>query len=138
MKIFITGGAGYVGSRLVPELLRSGHSVTVFDLMIYGENVLDSHKNLRKIKGDIRDISLLEKNLEDHDAVIHLACISNDPSYELNPKLGKSINFDAFEPFLKLCVKKNIYRPKVLSYGDTLFESIPRQKMARKILDNIV
>ena len=110
MKIFITGGAGYVGSRLVPELLRSGHSVTVFDLMIYGENVLDSHKNLRKIKGDIRDISLLEKNLEDHDAVIHLACISNDPSYELNPKLGKSINFDAFEPFLKLCVKKNIYR----------------------------
>ena len=73
--------------------------------MIYGENVLDSHKNLKKL-GDIRDISLIEKNLEDHDAVIHLACISNDPSYELNPKLGKSINFDAFEPFVKLCVKK--------------------------------
>ncbi len=110
MKIFITGGAGYVGSKLVPELLRYGHKITVLDLMIYGENVLDSHKNLKKIKGDIRDISLIEKNLEDHDAVIHLACISNDPSYELNPKLGKSINFDAFEPFVKLCVKKNIHR----------------------------
>ena len=106
MKIFITGGAGYVGSKLVPELLQYGHKITVLDLMIYGENVLDSHKNLKKIKGDIRDISLIEKNLEDHDAVIHLACISNDPSYELNPKLGKSINFDAFEPFVKLCVKK--------------------------------
>ena len=110
MKIFITGGAGYVGSKLVPELLQYGHKITVLDLMIYGENVLDSHKNLKKIKGDIRDISLIEKNLEDHDAVIHLACISNDPSYELNPKLGKSINFDAFEPFVKLCVKKNIHR----------------------------
>ena len=110
MKIFITGGAGYVGSKLVPELLTDGHEVTVFDLMIYGENVLDSHKKLKIIKGDIRNISLLEKNLKYHDAVIHLACISNDPSYELNPKLGKSINFDAFEPFIKLCIKKNIYR----------------------------
>ena len=109
MKIFITGGAGYVGSKLVPELLQYGHKITVLDLMIYGENVLDSHKNLKKIKGDIRDISLIEKNLEDHDAVIHLACISNDPSYELNPKLGKSINFDAFEPFVSYG-EKNIHR----------------------------
>ena len=62
MKIFITGGAGYVGSRLVPELLRSGHSVTVFDLMIYGENLLDSKKNLRKIKLDIIYIIFIEKN----------------------------------------------------------------------------
>ena len=110
MKIFITGGAGYVGSKLVPELLRNGHEVTVFDLMIYGENVLDSHKKLKIIKGDIRNISLLDKSLTHHDAVIHLACISNDPSYELNPKLGKSINFEAFEPLIKLCLKKNIYR----------------------------
>ena len=61
-KIFITGGAGYVGSRLVPKLLNLGYEVTVLDLMIYGENVIENHKKLKKIKGDIRDKALLEKN----------------------------------------------------------------------------
>ena len=55
-KIFITGGAGYVGSRLVPKLLDLGYEVTVFDLMIYGENVLANHDKLKKIRGDIRNI----------------------------------------------------------------------------------
>ena len=50
MNILITGGAGYVGSKLVPQMLKLGHKVTVLDLMIYGENVLDNHKNLKKIK----------------------------------------------------------------------------------------
>ena len=50
MKIFVTGGAGYVGSKLVPRLLEKGHQVTVFDLMIYGEEVLIKHENLIKIK----------------------------------------------------------------------------------------
>ena len=104
-KIFITGGAGYVGSKLVPKLISLGHQVTVFDLMIYGENVLDNHQNLRKIKGDIRDINLLEKILPGHNVLIHLACISNDPSFELNPKLGKSINLDAFEPLVQKVLK---------------------------------
>ena len=107
-KIFITGGAGYVGSKLVPKLISLGHKVTVFDLMIYGENVLDNHQNLRKIKGDIRDINLLEKILPGHNVLIHLACISNDPSFELNPTLGKSINLDAFEPLVKKSIKNNI------------------------------
>ena len=110
MKIFITGGAGYVGSKLVPKLLELGNKVTVLDLMIYGENVLENNKNLTKIKGDIRDTKLLEEFLPGHDAVIHLACISNDPSYELNPSLGKSINFDAFEPLVKISREKNINR----------------------------
>ena len=56
MKIFITGGAGYVGSALVPDLLKSGHHVTVIDLMIYGNDVLDNHPNLKIVQGDIRDI----------------------------------------------------------------------------------
>ena len=107
-KIFITGGAGYVGSKLVPKLLSLGHQVTVLDLMIYGENVLDDHQNLTKIKGDIRDINLLEKALPGHNALIHLACISNDPSFELNPTLGKSINLDAFEPLVKKCIQNNV------------------------------
>ena len=107
-SIFITGGAGYVGSKLVPKLLSIGHNVTVLDLMIYGEDVLNDHPNLRKVKGDIRDINLLKKSLPGHNILIHLACISNDPSFELNPTLGKSINLDAFEPMVKISVESNI------------------------------
>jgi len=109
-KIFITGGAGYVGSKLVPKLLESGYEVTVLDLMIYGENVLDDHKKLKKIKGDIRNKNLLEKIIPGHDAILHLACISNDPSFELNPSLGKSINYDAFEPLVKVSVESKVNR----------------------------
>jgi nucleoside-diphosphate-sugar epimerase len=109
-KILITGGAGYVGSVLTPYLLNKGHKVTVIDLMIYGEEVLKKNKNLRVIKGDIRDHNLLEKELSNHEIVIHLACISNDPSFELNPKLGKSINLDAFTPLVEISKKKLIKR----------------------------
>ena len=109
-KIFITGGAGYVGAVLTPYLISKGHQVTVFDLMIYGEDVLKKHQNLRVIKGDIRDIKLLNEELPKHDTLIHLACISNDPSFELNPELGKSINLDAFEPLVESSLKNKIER----------------------------
>ena len=109
-KIFITGGTGYVGAMLAPFLISKGFEVTVYDLMIYGENVIQDDPKITKIKGDIRDIDKLRKSIKGHDAVIHLACISNDPSFELNPKLGKSINFDPFESLVKLCIKKKIKR----------------------------
>ena len=95
---------------LTPYLLDKGYLVTVFDLMIYGEEVLKPHKNLKVIKGDIRDQELLTKSLRGHDVVIHLACISNDPSFDLDPKLGKSINLDAFEPLVKISIKEKIKR----------------------------
>ena len=120
-KIFITGGGGYVGAVLVPNLLKNGYVVTVLDLMIYGENVLPSDPNLNAVKGDIRDQALLEKLLPSHDAVIHLACISNDPSFELNPDLGKSINLDAFQPLVEISkscnVKRFIYASSSSVYG---------------------
>lgn len=120
-KILITGGAGYVGSKLVPKLLSIGYEVIVLDLMIYGENVLDQNKNLTVIKGDIRDLKILNEALSQVDIVIHLACISNDPSFELNPSLGKSINLDAFEPLVKLSkenlVKRFIYASSSSVYG---------------------
>ena len=95
---------------MVPKLLESGYEVTVLDLMIYGENVLDNHKKLNKIKGDIRNINLLEKIIPGHNSVLHLACISNDPSFELNPSLGKSINYDAFEPLVKVSTENKVSR----------------------------
>ena len=109
-KIFITGGAGYVGAVMVPHLLEQGYSVTVLDLMIYGEHVLPQHDNLSAIKGDIRDQNLLKKLIPGHDVVIHLACISNDPSFEMNPALGKSINLDAFEPLVVIAKKAKVKR----------------------------
>ena len=120
-NIFITGGAGYVGAVLVPKLLSKGYKVTVLDLMIYGEDVLPKHPNLKAVKGDIRDQKLLKKILPGNDAVIHLACISNDPSFELNPTLGKSINLNAFEPLVKISkdsgVKRFMYASSSSVYG---------------------
>ena len=109
-KVFITGGAGYVGSFLTDHLIENGYFVTVYDLFIYGENVFANKKNIDLIKGDIRNKELLNKSIKDHDIVIHLACISNDPSFELNPTLGKSINLDAFEPLVKISKENKVQR----------------------------
>lgn len=121
MRICVPGGAGYVGSRLVPELLKKGHEVVVLDLYLYGEKIFDEHPQLTEIKADIRDSSAVTRALEGCEAVIHLACISNDPSFELNPDLGKSINLDAFEPFVleakKQKVRRFIYASSSSVYG---------------------
>ena len=120
-KIVVTGGAGYVGSQLVPKLLKLGYYVDVIDLFIYGENVLEDHKNLQKFKVDIRDIETINSIIRDCDVLIHLACISNDPSFELNPNLGKSINLTAFEPLVKSAkinkISKFIYASSSSVYG---------------------
>jgi nucleoside-diphosphate-sugar epimerase len=109
-KILVTGGAGYVGAVLVPHLLKRGYEVVVLDLMIYGNNVLEKNDKLLVVKGDIRNIETLDNALTGCDAVIHLACISNDPSFELNPDLGKSINLDSFSPLVEMARKKKIKR----------------------------
>jgi len=123
-RIFVTGGGGYVGSVLVPKLIKKGYQVKVLDLFIYGDDVLDSVKgdpNLILVKGDIRDRGLIEKEMSGYDTIIHLACISNDPSYELDPELGKSINYDAFVSLVdvakKIGVKKFVYASSSSVYG---------------------
>jgi nucleoside-diphosphate-sugar epimerase len=122
-SVLVTGGAGYVGSALVPRLLQQGHRVTVLDWYLYGEDLFaDLHDpKLREVKGDIRDLKAVQRALEGVDAVIHLACISNDPSYDLDPALGKSINADAFRPLVQAAklakVERFIYASSSSVYG---------------------
>ncbi|ARJ66521.1 UDP-glucose 4-epimerase [Magnetospirillum sp. ME-1] len=122
-NVCVTGGAGYVGSRLIPSLLEQGHNVTVLDLYLYGEDLFKDIRgpSLREIKGDIRDPKAVQAALAGCDCVIHLACISNDPSYDLAPDLGRSINYDAFRPLVKAAkkagVKRFIYASSSSVYG---------------------
>jgi len=122
--VLVTGGAGYVGAVLVPKLLAKGYKVKVLDLYLYGEDVFDAVKgnpNLEHIKGDIRDHGLLERVIPGCEAVIHLACISNDPSFELDLELGKSINYDAFIDLVKVSkargVRRFVYASSSSVYG---------------------
>jgi nucleoside-diphosphate-sugar epimerase len=121
-KILVTGGAGYVGSLLVPQLLDAGYQVTVFDIMYFGDDFLPrQNPNLKVIKGDIRDTAKLSEAFKGVDAVISLACISNDASFELDENLSTSINLDAFEPMVvaakKAGVKRFIYASSSSVYG---------------------
>lgn len=120
-KIVVIGGAGYVGSKLVAELLKKSFYVTVYDLFIYGNHLPKNIKNLKIEVGDVRDLKKLKKIIKNQDVVIHLACISNDPSFELNPKLSFEVNYLCFEPLVKICkelrVSHFIYTSSSSVYG---------------------
>jgi nucleoside-diphosphate-sugar epimerase len=137
-NILVIGGGGYVGTYLVDELIKNNYLVTVFDLFIYG-NFLENNNNLNIIKGDIRDLQLLRKIIRNFDSVIHLACISNDPSFDLNPQLGKSINFDPFEDLIKICkhegVKRFIYASSSSVYGVKLEKDVDENSSLEPLTD---
>ncbi len=119
-RILITGGAGYVGTLLTPQLLALGHEVVVYDLAWYG-NFLEPHPAMTQVIADIRDIDRMKAALVGVDVVIHLACISNDPSFELDEALSREINFDCFEPLVLAAkaarVRRFIYASSSSVYG---------------------
>lgn len=109
---------------LVPKLIEKGYHVRVLDLYLYGDGIFGDwhgHENLEEIRGDIRDQQLVTKSVRGSDAVIHLACISNDPSFDLDPSLGKAINYDAFAPLVRAAkengVRRFIYASSSSVYG---------------------
>jgi len=121
-SVVVTGGAGYCGSRLVPQLLAKGYKVTVYDIMYFGSASLPAdHPNLTIVNGDIRDAAKLGEVAERHDAFVSLACISNDASFELDDELSTSVNYDAFEPMVmaakKAGIKRFIYASSSSVYG---------------------
>lgn len=110
-NILVTGGAGYVGTALVPKLLEQGHLVTIYDTFWFIKpEEIPTHKNLSIIKADIRDYNTFREAVKGKTDIIHLACISNDPSFDLDPELGKSINFDCFEEIVKITKSSSIDR----------------------------
>ena len=119
-SVLVTGGAGYKGGVLVPKLLSAGYAVVVYDLMLFGEPFL-THPNLRVIKGDIRDIETYRSAVSGVDCVIDMACISNDPSFDLDPSLSRTINYECFEPMVIAAkaagVKRYIYVSTSSVYG---------------------
>ena len=121
-SVLVTGGAGYCGSLLVPQLLREGYKVTVYDTLFFGDSFLPKdNPNLRIEKGDIRDTAHLAAAAAGHDAFVSLACISNDASFELDEKLSTSVNMDAFEPMVLAAknagVKRFVYASSSSVYG---------------------
>jgi len=131
-RIIITGGAGYVGTRLSEELAENGHNITIFDTQYFGTSNLEKIKNIEVIKGDIRDTRHLSESSKDHEIFLHLACISNDSSFALNEKLSTSINLECFEPMV-IAAKKNKISKFIYASTSSVY-GLSKKKMSKKII----
>ena len=120
-KVVIFGGGGYCGSVLIPQLVAEGWNVTVFDTFWYGTGHLAQSPNLRLVTGDVREIAKVKAALAGQEFVLHLACISNDASFELDEKLSTSVNLDSFEPLVveakNAGVKRFVFASSSSVYG---------------------
>jgi nucleoside-diphosphate-sugar epimerase len=135
-KILLIGGAGYVGTMLAEDL-SNNYDISVYDLFIYGDNF--KNYKIKKIIGDIRDIKKLKEIIKGHEVIIHLACISNDPSFDLNPYLGKSINYDCFEDCVKIAkdsgIERFIYASSSSVYGVKDFNDVSEEVELKPLTD---
>ena len=116
-KVFITGGAGYIGSTLTPMLLRAGYKVTVYDNLMYGGDGLInnfSDPNFTFIKGDIMDKELLHKSMKGHDTVIHLAAIVGYTACRKDERHSHEVNHQG-----TINVVEGLDGKQLLLYGST-------------------
>ena len=124
MKILVPGGASYIGSWLVPQLLADGHEITVYDTLMFGDGFLPKDNgNLKIVKADLRDLDSWKKACEGQEVVIFLASISRELLCQQQPELAQSVNVDAFEPCVKSSkeagVNRFIYASSVAVYGSS-------------------
>ena len=119
MKVFITGGAGYIGTTLIPLLLEKGYKVTVYDSLIFnnGDKLLPfiTNKNFKFIQGDIRDEKILSKEIKNYDVVIHLAALVGFP---ICREKGQEESFDVNTNGTKIIIK-NMSEEQYLLFGST-------------------
>ena len=140
--VVVFGGGGYVGSVLVPRLLEDDYKVRVFDTFWYGEEVFANFRenpDLELIKADIRDVNSVKLALQNVQCVIHLACISNDPSFDLNPELGRAINLESFSPIVEaaksLGINHFIYASSSSVYGIKSEDKVTEQLSLEPLTD---
>jgi nucleoside-diphosphate-sugar epimerase len=109
-KVIVFGGAGYCGSLLVPQLLNDGWEVSIYDKMWYGIDQFSINSKLHFIEGDVRDLDKVKRACIGHESVLHLACISNDASFELDEELSTSVNLNCFEPLVIAAKESGVKR----------------------------
>ena len=116
-KILVTGGAGYIGTSLLPKLLNKGYEVTVFDnLMVGGNQLLPffRYENFKFVRGDIKNINTLQEVVKGKDVIIHLAALVGFPVCRLNPQLAEETNVDGTTNLINSCTDD-----QVIFYGST-------------------
>ena len=128
MKIMATGGAGYVGCRLVPALVDMGADVRVVDKLVFGEAGLDgSRDRVELVRLDVR--SLEPDDLKDVDVVVHLAGLSNDPTAEFNPSANKTINLDATVRLAQMAKEAGVRRFIFASSCSVYYTEVPDDRL---------
>src|SRR4051812_46361282 len=122
MRVFVSGGCGFVGAYLIPHLLGEGHEIICYDVQMFGHGHLSTHNDMLKIiKEDLSNERAVAKHIACCEAVIHLAGVTSDRACQVNPGLANRCNVEVFKPLLQIAkdagVKRFIFPSSVAAYG---------------------